>query len=150
MDVELKKALQQEVLAAKARWGDEIKLSKAPSSSPTAPLPIGAPRTTQPTFSLAAPQPHPAVASAGGRRISPRFCRGLRCRTASPQLPLCLLSNPTPGPICLSPPHPYLPFPLLAHAGVCRTIARPASAEAYDVEQVSVQLRIDGPEVRAK
>jgi len=41
MDLDLKKALQQEVLAAKARWGAAIKLSKGPSSSPTAPLPIG-------------------------------------------------------------------------------------------------------------
>mmetsp|Transcript_19498 Transcript_19498/g.58966 ORF Transcript_19498/g.58966 Transcript_19498/m.58966 type:complete len:222 (+) Transcript_19498:2-667(+) len=69
MELELKKSLQQEVLAAKARWAEQIKLSKAPSSSPSAPLPIG----------------------------------------------------------------------------VCRRIPRPASAEAYDVEEIIVQLRIDGP-----
>eukprot|EP00962_Isochrysis_galbana_P043852 scaffold16832_cov115-Isochrysis_galbana.AAC.1 len=33
-------------------------------------------------------------------------------------------------------------------SGVCRTISRPASAEAYDVEELTVQLRVDGPEVR--
>ena len=32
-------------------------------------------------------------------------------------------------------------------AGVCRRIPRPASAEAYDVEEIIVQLRIDGPTV---
>ncbi|EOD16664.1 hypothetical protein EMIHUDRAFT_118897 [Emiliania huxleyi CCMP1516] len=74
MHTELKKALQQEVLAAKSRWGGAIKLSKAPAGTPTAPLPIG----------------------------------------------------------------------------VERTIARPASAEAFDVDDLRVRLLIDGPSASAE
>lgn len=45
MEPALKKSLQEEVLSAKKRWGDAVKLSKAPASSPTAPLPISVART---------------------------------------------------------------------------------------------------------
>eukprot|EP00962_Isochrysis_galbana_P043853 scaffold16832_cov115-Isochrysis_galbana.AAC.2 len=82
MEVELKKALQQEVLAAKARWGAEVKLSKAPSNSPTAPLPIGAPSAPRrrPPAQKAVPHRSRALAcgSTGGRGLKTPAGRSAR------------------------------------------------------------------------
>lgn len=51
---EAKKQLQSEVVSVKTRWSDEVKLIKAPSTSPTAPLPLAVLRNI----------PRPAAAAA--------------------------------------------------------------------------------------